>query len=253
MQEESPGNRISRIRNYISKNTLRLVLLCAFAALRETPTRFVPSIVSRNFAEKTDIALFWPNEYLLCMMDPTMLLEEARSGNEEALHQLIPVVYDELHRIASENLRSAGPGQTMLTTDLVHESFLKLIGSRNLSWQNRLHFFAIAATSMRQIIVDHARARHAGKRGGSRIRIPLEDDLIPGDQGLDDIEELDDALCALEKTDARSARIIELRFFGGLNNEEIAELLNISERTVFRDWEFARAWLYRFLNNKRTT
>jgi RNA polymerase sigma factor (TIGR02999 family) len=184
-------------------------------------------------------------------MDVTILLEEARSGNEEALHQLVPLVYDELRRIASENLRSARPGQTMLTTDLVHESFLKLIGSRNLSWQNRLHFFSIAATSMRQIIVDHARARHAGKRGGNRIRVPLEDGLPTDDQSLDDIAELDEALCALEKADTRSARIVELRFFGGLTNEEIAELLNISARTVIRDWEFARAWLYRFLNNNQ--
>jgi RNA polymerase sigma-70 factor, ECF subfamily len=184
-------------------------------------------------------------------MDATSLLEEARSGNEEALHHLVPLVYEELRRMASEHLRSAGPGQTMLTTDLVHESFLKLIGSRNLSWQNRLHFFSIAATSMRQIIVDHARARHAGKRGGNSVRIPLADWLPSDDQSLDDIAELDEALCALEKTDARSARIVELRFFGGLTNEEIAELLNLSARTVIRDWEFARAWLYRFLNNKQ--
>ncbi len=184
-------------------------------------------------------------------MDATILLEEARSGNEEALHQLVPFVYDELRRIASQNLRSAGPGQTMLTTDLVHESFLKLIGSRNLSWQNRLHFFSIAATSMRQIIVDHARARHAGKRGGHLIRVPLEAGLPTDDQSLDEIAEIDEALCALEKTDTRSARIVELRFFGGLTNEEIAELLNISARTVIRDWEFARAWLYRFLDNQR--
>jgi RNA polymerase sigma factor (TIGR02999 family) len=185
-------------------------------------------------------------------MDVTILLEEARSGNEEALHQLVPLVYDELRRIASGNLRSAGPDQTMATTDLVHESFLKLIGSRNLSWQNRLHFFSIAATSMRQIIVDHARARHADKRGGTCFRIPLDGSLPIDDQSLDDISELDEALCALEKTDARSARIIEFRFFGGLTNEEIAGLLNISARTVIRDWEFARAWLYRFLTNKRT-
>jgi RNA polymerase sigma factor (TIGR02999 family) len=185
-------------------------------------------------------------------MDVTILLEEARSGNEESLHQLVPLVYDELRRIASQNLRSAGPGQTMFTTDLVHESFLKLIGSRNVSWQNRLHFFSIAATVMRQIIVDHARARHAGKRGGNSVRIPLQNGLPVDDQSLDDIAELDEALCALEKTDARSARIVEFRFFGGLTNEEIAELLNISARTVIRDWEFARAWLYRFLNNTRT-
>ena len=183
-------------------------------------------------------------------VDVSILLEEARSGNQEALHQLVPLVYDELRRIASENLRSAGPGQTMLTTDLVHESFLKLIGSRNLSWQNRLHFFSIAATSMRQIIVDHARARHAGKRGGNSIRVPLEEKLTASNQSLANIAELDEALRALEVTDTRSARIVELRFFGGLTNEEIAELLNISARTVIRDWEFARAWLYRFLNNK---
>jgi RNA polymerase sigma factor (TIGR02999 family) len=185
-------------------------------------------------------------------MDVTILLEEVRSGNEEALQQLVPLVYDELRRIASQNLHSAGSGQTMLTTDLVHESFLKLIGSRNLSWQNRFHFFSIAATSMRQIIVDHARARCADKRGGSSIRIPLEDVLAGDDQSLDDVAELDEALCALEKIDARSARIVEFRFFAGLTNEEIAELLNISIRTVIRDWEFARAWLFRFLNNKQT-
>jgi RNA polymerase sigma factor (TIGR02999 family) len=185
-------------------------------------------------------------------MDVTILLEEARSGSEEALNQLVPMIYDELRRIASAHLRAAGPGQTMLTTDLVHESFLKLIGSRNLSWQNRLHFFSIAATAMRQIIVDHARARHADKRGGKSIRVPLDEGLLLDDQPLDEIAELDEALCALEKADARSARIVEFRFFGGLTNEEIAELLNISARTVIRDWEFARAWLYRFLNDKHT-
>jgi RNA polymerase sigma-70 factor, ECF subfamily len=184
-------------------------------------------------------------------MDVTILLEEARSGNDEALNQLVPLVYDELRRIASSHLRTAGPGQTMLTTDLVHESFLKLIGSQNLSWRNRLHFFSIAATSMRQIIVDHARARHAGKRGGKSIRVPLEDGLPVGEQTLDEIAALDEALCALESADARAARIVEFRFFGGLTNEEIAELLNISARTVIRDWEFARAWLFRFLSEER--
>jgi len=186
-------------------------------------------------------------------MDVTILLEEARSGNEAALNQLVPLVYDELRRIASEHLRSAGPGQTMLTTDLVHESFLKLIGSKHLTWQNRLHFFSIAATSMRQIIVDHARARHAGKRGGRSVRVPFDDGLPISDDSLDGIAELDEALSALEKADARAARIVEFRFFGGLTNEEIAELLNISARTVIRDWEFARAWLYRFLNDKQNS
>jgi RNA polymerase sigma factor (TIGR02999 family) len=184
-------------------------------------------------------------------MDVTILLEEARSGDERALQQVIPIVYDDLRRIASQNLRSAGPGQTMLTTDLVHESFLKLIGSRNLSWQNRLHFFGIATNVMRQVIVDHARARRAEKRGGNRIRVPLDDGLPCHDQDFSDIAELDEALCALEKTDSRSARIVEFRFFGGFSNDEIAELMSVSARTVIRDWEFARAWLYRYLNNTR--
>jgi RNA polymerase sigma factor (TIGR02999 family) len=184
-------------------------------------------------------------------MDLTLLLEEARSGNKGALQQLVPLVYDELHRIASRNLSSAGPPQTMLTTDLVHETYLKLIGSQGLSWQNRLHFFSIAATSMRQILVDHARARHAHKRGGRSIRIPLEECLLTDDRSVEDIAALDEALCALEHADARSARIVELRFFGGLTNEEIAELLDISIRTVIRDWEFARAWLFRFLNQEQ--
>lgn len=180
-------------------------------------------------------------------MDVTLLLEEARSGKDEALQQLVPLVYTELHRIASHHLHSAGPGQTMMTTDLVHETFLKLIGSQHLTWENRIHFFAIAATSMRQIVVDHARARHADKRGGISIKIPLDDALAVEGGTTDLMMELDEALGALEKTDARSARIVEFRFFAGLTNEEIAELLQVSVRTVIRDWEFARAWLYRFL------
>jgi RNA polymerase sigma-70 factor, ECF subfamily len=183
-------------------------------------------------------------------MDLTSLLEEARSGNKDALQKIVPLVYDELRRIASHNLHSAGQAQTMLTTDLVHETYLKLIGSQGLSWQNRLHFFSIAATSMRQILVDHARARHAHKRGGKSIRIPLDECMVTDDQSFEDIAVLDEALSALEKTDARSARIVELRFFGGLTNEEIAELLDVSIRTVIRDWEFARAWLFRFLSQQ---
>jgi RNA polymerase sigma factor (TIGR02999 family) len=182
-------------------------------------------------------------------MDVTILLEEARSGSDIALQTLVPLVYTELRRIASSHLHTAGPGQTMFTTDLVHETFLKLVGSRNLSWENRGHFFSIAATSMRQIVIDHARARHAGKRGGHNIRVPLDDALAIDDTVPGTMEELDEALSALEKEDARSARIVEFRFFAGLTNEEIAELLHVSVRTVIRDWEFARAWLFRFLNS----
>jgi RNA polymerase sigma-70 factor, ECF subfamily len=186
-----------------------------------------------------------------CPMDVTILLEEARSGNDRAIQELVPLVYNELRRIASNNLYSSGRGQTMMTTDLVHETFLKLIGSRSLSWENRAHFFSIAATSMRQIVVDHARARHADKRGGANIRIPLDDDLVIEDRSFENMAELDEALSALEKVDARCARIVDFRFFAGLTNEEIAELLHLSVRTVIRDWEFARAWLYRFLTASR--
>ncbi|MEO8167643.1 MAG: sigma-70 family RNA polymerase sigma factor [bacterium] len=177
----------------------------------------------------------------------TRLLEEARIGNQQSLQELIPLVYEELRRIASSNLRNAGPKQTMFTTDLVHEAFLKLTGSQNLKWESRLHFFNIAATSMRQILVDHARARNAEKRGGMLTRVTFDSSLPVHIDSLDDIAALDEAMRALEKVDARACRIIELRFFGGLTNSEIAGMLSLSERTVKRDWEFAKAWLFRVL------
>ena len=185
-------------------------------------------------------------------MDLTILLEEARSGSNDALQTLVPLVYDELRRVASNHLHSAGPGQTMVTTELVHETFLKLVGSRHLTWENRGHFFSIAATSMRQIVIDHARARHADKRGGQSIRVPFDETFALDGASPGSMEELDDALRALGKADARSARIVEFRFFAGLTNEEIAELLHISVRTVIRDWEFSRAWLFRFMNDAHT-
>jgi RNA polymerase sigma-70 factor (ECF subfamily) len=180
--------------------------------------------------------------------DITRLLDEARAGSESALNEIVPLVYNELHRIAAASLHSAGPLQTMFTTDLVHEAFLKLTGSKNLQWENRIHFFNIAASSMRQILVDHARARRAEKRGGMLTRVQLDTSLPVRADTLEEIASLDEALRELEKTDSRSARIVELRFFGGLTNEEIAAILSLSSRTVKRDWEFARAWLFRKLN-----
>jgi RNA polymerase sigma-70 factor (ECF subfamily) len=180
--------------------------------------------------------------------DITRLLQEVRNGSESALNEIVPLVYNELRRIAAANLRNAGPAQTMFTTDLVHEAFLKLTGSKNLRWESRLHFFNIAAASMRQILVDHARARRTEKRGGSLTRVQLDTSLPVRAESLDEIAALDEALRELEKEDSRSARIVELRFFGGLTNDEIAEILALSSRTVKRDWEFARAWLFRKLN-----
>jgi RNA polymerase sigma factor (TIGR02999 family) len=180
--------------------------------------------------------------------DILSLLEKAGGGDAAALQEIFPLVYGELRRIASSCLRNAGPDQTMLTTDLVHESFLKLIGGKAPTWQNRVHFFNIAATAMRQILVDHARARHAGKRGGRQRRVPLDTGIAVADESMDDIAAIDDALKDLERVDQRSSKIVELRFFAGLTNDEIAELLAISSRTVKRDWEFARAWLFKKLN-----
>ena len=180
----------------------------------------------------------------------TRLLDEVRAGSREALQELMPIVYDELRNIASACLHGGHQNRTLLTTDLVHEAFLKLNGSPNFTWQNRLHFFNVASTSMRQILVDHARARNAEKRGGLLTRVTFDEALPVGEQSLDDIAALDEALHKFESVDARASRIVELRFFAGLTIEEIAELLGISDRTVKRDWEFAKAWLHRSLTDK---
>jgi RNA polymerase sigma factor (TIGR02999 family) len=179
----------------------------------------------------------------------TQLLEDARGGNSQALNQLIPLVYDELRRIASSCLHGGVPNKTLFTTDLVHEAFLKLTNSQSVTWESRLHFFNVAATAMRQILVDHARARNAEKRGGMFTRVTFTDALPVVEQAMDDIALLDDILRQFERVDPRASRIVELRFFTGLTIEEIAELLNISSRTVKRDWEFAKAWLFRAMNS----
>ena len=178
----------------------------------------------------------------------TQLLERVRSGNQKALQELIPLVYDELRRIASACLRGGFQNKTLLATDLVHEAFLKLSGSQNVTWENRLHFFNVAAASMRQILVDHARAKKTEKRGGSLTRVTFDEALSVEEQTLEQIAALDEVLHKFESVDARACRIVELRFFTGLTLEEIAELLNVSSRTVKRDWEYAKAWLHRAIN-----
>lgn len=180
----------------------------------------------------------------------TRLLEEVRSGNQRAFDGLIPLVYDELRRVASACLHSGHGNNTMLTTDLVHEAFLKLSGSESFTPQSRLHFFNVAASAMRQILVDHARGRNAEKRGGLFTKVTLDESLVIDEQSLTDIESLDEVLREFERVDARAGRIVELRFFTGLTIEEIAELLNISSRTVKRDWEYAKAWLHRAIRSE---
>jgi len=178
----------------------------------------------------------------------TELLRNWSDGDKQAQEKLFQVVYDELHRQAGRYLRNEHPGLSLQTTDLIHEAYLRLIDQQQVEWQNRLHFFGIAAQLMRRILVDHARSRQAAKRGGSAIRLPLEDAMVvsPG-QDLDFVA-LDEALARLAEIDPQQSQIVELRFFSGLSVDETARVLDVSERTVKRDWNVAKAWLRRELS-----
>ncbi|QQS42789.1 MAG: sigma-70 family RNA polymerase sigma factor [Acidobacteriota bacterium] len=172
----------------------------------------------------------------------TRLLAEWSDGSEKALEELMPLVYAELHKMAGRYLNKQG-GHTLQTTELIHEAYLKLAGADERNWKNRAHFFGVAAQAMRHILVDYARAKGRAKRGGSPQRITLEDHLYVTDERTDEIVALDDALNELETLDARKSRVVELRFFGGMNTDEIAGVLDVSPNTVKRDWRFARSWL----------
>jgi RNA polymerase sigma factor (TIGR02999 family) len=175
----------------------------------------------------------------------TQLLIAWNGGDKQALDKLLPVVYDELRRQAARYLRRERPGHTLQTTALIHEAYLRLIDQKSVQWQNRAQFFGIAAQMMRRILVDHARTKHRAKRGGSDIRVSLTDATkVSKDPGVD-LVELDEALNRLTKIDPQQSKIVELRFFSGLNVEETAAALQISPATVKRDWKVAKAWLYR--------
>ena len=176
--------------------------------------------------------------------DVTMLLNAWGDGKEDALDELMPRVYQELRKLARSYLRSERPEHTLQPTALVNEAYLRLVDQKNVRWQNRRHFFGIAAQLMRRILVDHARKRHSEKRGGGEALIPFEDAKgVPAKAA--DLVALDDALNAFAEVDPRSAKIVELRQFGGLSIEETAEILDISPATVKRDWTAAKAWLRR--------
>lgn len=176
----------------------------------------------------------------------TQLLVEWQNGNQKALDQLIPLVYEELRAIAGRYLSRESPSHTLQSTALVHEAYFKLIGQRRVQWQNRAHFFGIAAQMMRRILVDHARHQHREKRGGPAPKLSLDEAIAQAEPEADvDLLALDEALTALAEIDPRGARIIELRFFSALTIDETAEVLDISAGTVKRDWSAARAWLYR--------
>jgi RNA polymerase sigma factor (TIGR02999 family) len=180
----------------------------------------------------------------------TRLLIEWSNGDEEALKRLMPLVYDELRRVASRQLRHERRDHTLQPTALVHEAYLKLIDQRRVRWQNRAHFFGVASRLIRRIVVDHARRRHAAKRGGGMQTVwPAA--AQPGVEHNVDLLALDAALGRLDGLDPQQARVVELRFFGGLNVEDTAEVLGISTATVKRYWRTAKAWLYREVQGER--
>ena len=180
----------------------------------------------------------------------TEVLRQARSGDQDALNRLMVLVYEELHAMAHRKLSFEGTGHTLQTTALVHEAYLKLVDQRSVDWQNRTHFFAVAALAMRRILVNHAETRRAAKRGGGAIAVPLEDaNVAAADVRDDQLLALDEALTRLAQFNERGARVVEYRFFGGLGYDEIAATMGVSAITVRRSWETARAWLRRELES----
>jgi RNA polymerase sigma factor (TIGR02999 family) len=176
----------------------------------------------------------------------TLLLHEWNKGDDNALEQLMPLVYEELRRMARGYLRHQAPNHTFQTSELIHEAYLKIEKVDGRDWQNRAHFFGVAAKAMRHILVDYARAKNSGKRGWQN-RVSLGAATAISSDRSSELIALDDALTTLQSLDERKSRVVELRFFGGLTNEEMAEVLQISTETVKRDWRFARTWLLREL------
>ena len=185
--------------------------------------------------------------------DVTGILERASRGEDSAVRMLMPLVYDELRALAESYLRLERPDHTLQATALVHEAYVRLIKQEGVEWRNRAHFFGVAAQAIRRILVDHARGRHRAKRGGGRQRVRLDEDVALLKDCDVDLIALDEALCNLAGFHARAARVVELRFFGGLGREEVGEFLGVSLRTVGDDWRLARAWLRRELGREPTS
>lgn len=183
--------------------------------------------------------------------DVTALLRAWRAGDPEAAERLVRVVYRELRRQAARQLRRERRDHTLSPTALVREAYLRLVGQKRVAWQNRAHFFGLAARMMRRVLVDHARQRRASKRAGSWCRVALDDNVAASGPRDLDLVALEDALQGLSALDPEKARMVELRFFGGLSVEEAAEVLGVSEATLTREWRVARAWLYRRLRGAK--
>ncbi len=179
----------------------------------------------------------------------TQLLQQWSHGDDVALAELTPLVYEELRRLAHHQMAGQRSDHTLQTTALVHEAYLRLADQTNPNWQERAHFFAVAARAMRQIVVDYARSYQSQKRGGGALKIELDEAALVSPGEAKEIVELHEALEGLAALDSRKAEVVELKYFGGLNYDEIAEVLKVSKITVRRDWEFARAWLHRELHS----
>lgn len=180
--------------------------------------------------------------------DVTQILRDWSGGSEEASAKLMPLVYEELRRLARDYLRRERADHTLQATALVHEAYLRMVDGENVTWQNRAHFYGIAARLMRRILVDHARAHNAAKRGGLQQKFSLDEARDLPAPGATDLVALDGALESFAKTYPRKSEVVELKFFGGLEANEIAEVLNVSQKTVLRDWSFAKLWLCRELS-----
>lgn len=200
----------------------------------------------RPYAPNTPLRKSFPGRqtFMTPTGDITRLLLEASAGGRESLDSLYPLVYDELRRLAAAYLRRESGAQTLQATALVNEAYLKLVNSDGLGWKDRAHFFAVAAKAMRYVLLDHARRRHADKRGGVMRRLALDETELVAVESDETLIALDEALTRLAGSDARAARIIELRYFGGLTDEEAAAVEGVSEATVKRELKFARAWLF---------
>ena len=179
--------------------------------------------------------------------DVTELLRLWRNGDEQALEKLTPLVYDELHRLAHGYIRRERPGHTLQTTALLNEAYVRLVEQPDVAWQNRAHFFGVAAQVMRHVLVDYARQHLAAKRGGDFQKLDLDMSFIVSKEQATELVALEEALHVLSELYPRRSRVVELRYFGGLNNKEASEFLNVSEATIERDWRFAKAWLFREL------
>ncbi len=178
----------------------------------------------------------------------TLLLLAWSDGDQAALDKLVPLVYEELHRLAHQYIRGERPGNTLQTTALAHEAYLRLVDGKNVRWQNRNHFFAVAAQTMRHILVDLARARNNLKRGDGAQQVSLDEVLVASPERGVDMLALDEALGRLAALNPRQSQVVELRYFGGLTEEEVGEVMKISPRTVRSDWRLAKVWLYRELS-----